>query len=844
VLALCVAVAYFLGARLGLFLRLPGHTPSVLWPPNALLTSALLLVPPRHWPVCLLAALPAHLSLNLDTEWPSAFVATIFVTNCTEALISASLLRGISDRPTEFDSVHSVLGFVVTVALLGPFLSSFLDAFVVVSFGLESYWDVWRARFFSNVLTSLTVVPAAVGLLTRAGPWMRHATRARWLEAAALMAALVGVWLLVSAWSSERLPVIPGAARAPLVFFLPVITWAVVRFGPTGASVAMLTATVLTIAAAARSTDMFLPLTPDRTLLGLQLLLIAVAIPHLVLAAAIEERRQASSALAARLRFEELLSQLSQAFVHVPGERMGGVLETWVRRVGEQLNVDGLMLYRRSDHSGELELRSDWGRPGVRDEPIVRPHADFPWVCDEILANREIVIEGIDDLPADAVQDRRSMERHGLVSGVGLPLVAGDRVVGSLGFVSMAERTHWAPDLLARLRLVAEIFGNAIARQRNEEALRESEALKSAILGSLTSGVAVLDRRGCIIAVNEHWRGLGCASSLSCTCQTTGDDLLAACQRDAESDDRAKRMSDGISAVIAGVAPHFVLQHSNTGDDGMRYWVLAVHPLHHADGGAVVTHAEITERKRVELEAEAARAELAHMARVVTMGELTASLAHELNQPLTAIVANAQAARRLLDLQKVPPEELRAVLGDIVADGRRAGAVIQRTREMLHKGGPSPARVDLGGLVRDVAALVTNDALLRNVTMQLSLPQAPAVVEGDRIQLQQVVLNLLINALEAIGDDPTNARLIHVRARSAEEGTVEVLVRDTGSGMPAPVARVFDAFYTTKPSGMGMGLPIARSIIEAHGGTIHAANNPGGGATVGFRLPLAAEARA
>ena len=196
----------------------------------------------------------------------------------------------------------------------------------------------------------------------------------------------------------------------------------------------------------------------------------------------------------------------------------------------------------------------------------------------------------------------------------------------------------------------------------------------------------------------------------------------------------------------------------------------------------------------------------------------TSSLAHELNQPLTAIVANAQAARRLLAHSSAATDELRLVLGDIVDDGRRAGAVIQRTREMLHKGGISPTRLDLGALVRDVAGLVTNDALNRNVTLQLSLSHTPAFVEGDRIQLQQVILNLLINALEAIGDDPSNARLIHVRADLTDGATVEVLVRDTGPGMPAPAARVFDAFYTTKPSGMGMGLPIARSIVEAHGG--------------------------
>jgi C4-dicarboxylate-specific signal transduction histidine kinase len=270
--------------------------------------------------------------------------------------------------------------------------------------------------------------------------------------------------------------------------------------------------------------------------------------------------------------------------------------------------------------------------------------------------------------------------------------------------------------------------------------------------------------------------------------------------------------------------------------------VLQVRPLNHANGGAVVTHAEITKRKQAEIEAQAARAELAHMARVATMGELTASLAHELNQPLAAIVANAQAAQRLLATPSRSADELRAALADIVDDGMRAGAVIQRTREMMHKGAPSTGVVDVAALVRDVTGLVANDALIRNVTIRLVLPHAPVFVEGDRIQLQQVMLNLLMNALEATSDDPSNLRQVQVCAESADDGSIEIKVRDTGFGMPVQTAHVFDAFYTTKASGMGMGLSIARSIVEAHGGTIHAANNPGGGATVGFRLPVASRA--
>jgi signal transduction histidine kinase/integral membrane sensor domain MASE1 len=841
VAAASVSVAYFLGAQFGLLLRVPGATPSVLWPPNALLTCALLLVPPQHWWTCLLAVVPAHLTLSVGTGWPIPMVAGLFASNATEALIGASLLRRLSDRPTAFDSLERVLAFVVAVVLAAPLLSSFLDAAVVTTFQDEPYWNVWRTRAFSNVLTELTIVPAVIGTFM----WVRGPRPplrpARVLEATALVSGLLGVWLVAWLWPSGSQALIPGSTRAPLAFLLPFIAWAAVRFGPTGASVAILIATLLTISAAARGLSPFYSLSPGETLLGVQLLLIAAALPHLVLAAAIEERHQASKALADRLQFEELLSQMSQGFLDVPNERMDEAVDLWLRRAGERLPVDGLMLFRRAERANQLVPRAAWMRQDTG-ATTVGDAGEFPWAAAQVFAHREVVVNGIDDLPVDAVEDRRSFTAYGYSGGVSLPLASGDHILGCLGCVSMSGGRPWQPDVVARLRLVAEVFGNAMARQLTEDALRASETLKSAILTSLNSGVAVVDRSGMVIAVNERWHGLAAESGLRWARNGVGENLLAACERDADRCDAARRTLDGARAVLARQAPRFVFQHSSGSLDDTRYWMLSVHPLDHAVGGAVMSHTEITERKRAELDADLARAELAHMARVSTIGELTASLAHELNQPLAAIVANAQAARRLYANNGRSNDELPAVLNDIVDDGIRAGAVIQRTREMLRKETPSLARIDLGALVRDVAVLVTNDALIRQVTLRLSLPHAPVFVDGDRIQLQQVLLNLLMNALEAIGDDPAKPRLINVRARSADSTTVDVEIRDTGPGMPTPVARVFDAFYTTKPSGMGMGLPIARSIVEAHGGSIHVANHPAGGATVHFRLPLASEA--
>ena len=339
--------------------------------------------------------------------------------------------------------------------------------------------------------------------------------------------------------------------------------------------------------------------------------------------------------------------------------------------------------------------------------------------------------------------------------------------------------------------------------------------LKTAILSSLASGVAVVDRQGCVIAMNERWTGLARDSGMGWADVSLGEDLLARA-RTAETRE-AERVVEGALGVLSGGAA--ALRRAATRSrtpQGPRFWVVSIHPLDRPEGGAVMTFAEITERKRAELDAQTARAELAHMARVATLGELASSFAHQLNQPLTAIVANAQAGRRLI-ASGDRGGEVPSVLEDIAADGLRAGTVILRLREMLRKDDPRPVPIDVATLVEDVAALVANDALIREVSLRLSVPPSPLTVHGDRIQLQQAMLNVLMNAFEAVGDGKAG-RLVEVDARAMDGHGVVIDVRDTGPGLPLPATRVFEAFYTTKPYGMGMGLPIVRTIVEAHGG--------------------------
>jgi PAS domain S-box-containing protein len=252
--------------------------------------------------------------------------------------------------------------------------------------------------------------------------------------------------------------------------------------------------------------------------------------------------------------------------------------------------------------------------------------------------------------------------------------------------------------------------------------------------------------------------------------------------------------------------------------------------------------ANLLARKVAEVELQKLREDLGHVNRVATIGELTTSLAHELNQPLTAIVTCAQAGQRLIDVDHVDRREFREILTEIVEDGMRAAAVIDRLRALLKKSDPQLTILDLNETVGEVARLIRSDALVRDISIRLELDPTLFPVRGDRVQLQQVLLNLALNGMDAMRELRTGERTLVFETARDRPGAIRVAVRDSGVGIGGrDVAHMFQAFSTTKPGGMGIGLTIARSIIEAHEGELRAENNPDGGATFSFTLPVREE---
>jgi C4-dicarboxylate-specific signal transduction histidine kinase len=251
----------------------------------------------------------------------------------------------------------------------------------------------------------------------------------------------------------------------------------------------------------------------------------------------------------------------------------------------------------------------------------------------------------------------------------------------------------------------------------------------------------------------------------------------------------------------------------------------------------IVIVRDITERKRADALLNEQQRELAHLSRVAALGELSGALAHELNQPLAAILSNARAAQRMIPADTQNAAEVREILEDIASDDRRAGEVISRMRTLLKKSDLQPRPVSLAEIVKEVLGLLHSDLIQRRVSVTSQVPASLPTVMGDSVQLQQVLLNLILNACDAMAQQHPTDRRLAIDAALTDEGAVQLSVRDWGVGISANrLEQIFDPFVTTKESGLGLGLAICRSIVTAHGGRLWAVNNSDRGAT--FRMSL------
>jgi len=795
--AVATGLAYYLGAKVGTAFTPSAEPVSVLWPPNAILLGALLSTPRTIWPIILLAALPAHLAVELNSGVPLRMVLSWFVSNGTEAVFGAACIRWLIPPPVRFDSFRRVIVFVTFGAFLAPFLSSFLDVSLVQWNGWtfdKSYSDLWRVRFFSNVLAVLTIVPVMV-------PWERDgvgmvkaASSRRRIEGACLATAVIVLSTLAFEWRP------PAALAAPLLLgvALPCLFWSAVRFGPRGASSCLFALNILAIVWALNGRGLFASGTVRDNVLSLQLFLIGIYVPIMALAAVIRERARAEQGTRQN---EEWLNTVLRA------AKMG----TWSLDLETQA-------VRLSEGSRQLFGFTGAASP-TNDDPYAAPLTPEEHACVAAAATQIV------DQIAPYEKEFRVERPDGVERWI---LSRGDVVHDDDGQPVRVVGIH--ADITER-KLAESVLREEIeARARVERALRASQERCAKAFRTSPDAISIERRaNGQFIEVNERW-----VSLLGFTAEEaigrTRDDL-----RIGTSEDQWAHF-DCVLAVD-GYVRDFELDVCTSQREILRV-VVACETVDVGGEACLITMMrDVTERRRAEREIEDQRRQLAHLSRVALLGELSGAVAHELNQPLAAILANTRAAQRMIARDDIDRTELRAILEDIATDDRRAGEVIHRLRRLLRKGDNDPQLVVINDLVEEMLALAHSEVIQRGATVTTHLMPSLPPIAADRVQLQQVILNLLINACDSmIENSPPDRRVV---ITTADVGSaVRLSISDRGTGISVdPLELVFEPFVTSKQHGLGLGLSICRSIIDSHGGRLWAENNAGRGATFHLLLP-------
>jgi signal transduction histidine kinase len=584
----------------------------------------------------------------------------------------------------------------------------------------------------------------------------------------------------------------------------------------------------------------------------------------------------------ALLQFETLLAFLSMTFINMSASEADRKIVVGLQRVAEAFALDHVALAEFPEDVLVPRPRYWWGVPEAALPASPSLHNTFPWYARQLKQGNLVCFTRLDELPTEATAEKRYWRRCGVQSCLALPLTAGGAVVYVMSFETFHAIHAWPKTLIVRLGLIGGLFVQALQRKDDQEKLEEVlrfEALVahlSAVFArvpvsdidkEIENGLhAVVERlnvdQSTLLEFSTDQRELhslhGYARpGIKGYSQDTmllqdmpwilskllrgeivrfrrWEDLPEEAHIEKQLGRHARLQSHlSIPVSMSGSRLCVIcLGAFRTEIDWPAEWIPRLRLIGEIFANALV-------RKQAEEASRRLGHELAHAARITMLGELSASLAHELNQPLAAILSNAQAARRFLARESPALTEVGEALTDIIADDQRAGKIIQQLRDLGKKAPRERAPLDVNALVQQVVYLVRSDALERRVTISLELGAGLPYVSGDRIQLQQVLLNLVLNAFEAMQQITDRSRELLIRTARQNDMTLLVSFRDTGVGVDeTTLQQIFTAFFTTKAEGMGLGLAISRSIIEAHGGRIWALPNANQGTMVCFTLPL------
>jgi PAS domain S-box-containing protein len=779
---LIFALVYYLAYRHAMSL---GHeTASPFWYPDAVLLSTLLVTRQNKWWMYLLGPLPIRLFF-VRSDNPFWFLLATYANDSLKAYLSALLLQFFLKNPTRFDTLRDFLIFVVIAGLLSPAISAFEGALSWHLLGNE-FWPAWVEWFLGNALASIILTPLILYWVIGGWQAVRSQTLRVRLEAFLAFAGLaLSVYLAFGNKSPTSYP-------SPILLYAPVpfLLWISVRFGPRGASTALTGITFLLLDGAAHGQGPFLADSAQERPLHIQFFLFVIGVPSLFVAVLSRERQQGNRLLRqayvtlreSERRFREMADSSPVMIWMTDTEKLCTYCNRgWLEFTGRTL---------------EQELGNGWTE-GIHPDDFVHCLNIYfsafarraPFEMEYRLRRHDGAYRWVLD---------RGGPRHG----------PNGQFLGYIG--SVIDLTE---------------------RKQTQEALQTSEELYREVIESQTDLVCRYRADTTLTFVNR-----------AC-CKYFGQE---------SSELLGKKFLDLISpnvraAVLRSIHllndDHKVrkIEHDVALPGGAVGWLQwTTYAILAPDGSVAEFQAigtDITDRKR----AEEAQESLAHASRLAVVGELTAMVAHEVNQPLTAILHNAEAGVKFLNFAEPPLDEIRAILLDIKDNELRASQSIHRIRTLLQKREMEVQLLNINEVASDVVRLVTGDALRRRIEIKSSLdPQLP-LIYGDRIHLQQVLLNLILNGMDAMMNSPEGLRHLTIQTSRNGPATIGLSVSDSGHGIPGDLLpHIFESFFTTKKEGMGLGLSIAKSIIEKHNGRIRVDSNPRSGAIFRIDLPAAA----
>jgi PAS domain S-box-containing protein len=550
----------------------------------------------------------------------------------------------------------------------------------------------------------------------------------------------------------------------------------------------------------------------------------------------ITEHKQLAEEQAEDSRFGNLIADLSSKFVNLPAAEVDQAIEDAQRRVCEFLGLDLSALWQPVNETpDEYRLTHHYSSMGGPPITTMSAKDNFPWCQQQLLAGNVIAVPSVEELPPEAARDQEVWHHFGIKTSLTVPMsTGGASVIGFLSFSDTTRERAWPGKLVNRLQLVAEIFANALARKLADQQLRESEEVNRATFEQAAAGIAHVGTDGRWLRVNDK---------LCAILGYSREELLQMTFQDITHPNDPETDLNYVRQMLAGEIQTYSAENRYIRKDGSLVWInLTVSLVRTAAGEPkhfISVVEDITERKGAEEEMQRLRLQLWHADRVAQTGAITASLAHELNQPLTGILSTAQAGLRFLASGKTDPTLTHEILTNIVHDTKRAGAVINGLRAMLRRKETQREPLSLADTIREILHLLHSELVSRQVEYRLQV-ESDCQVLADKAQIQQVLLNLIMNALEAMQSQPLERRRLELTFGRTSAGEAQVAVRDSGPGIASDQQeKLFLAFWTTKPQGMGIGLSISYSIIESHGGRLWCANNPDGGATFHFTVPLA-----